>query len=207
MIALALSRGTEPSIAVPRLAGPLRDCRRALQRWLLWCRARPVGRGMRQHDRAWVVLGASSHRQRCTVAMACCFRSGNPGGRRPRQRRRRAPGRYHCAGCDEVFCRAATARCATSLRFKAPSLGLEQPSPQLLRGVAMLTPDRDVARLVGRLGELVRSAEATIEAARLQRLRERPVDRGERWKKHPVGRRSAHSGRNPRRRLSSRMYG
>ncbi|MGX1742139.1 hypothetical protein ACWIEX_11335 [Bosea sp. NPDC055353] len=60
---------------------------------------------------------------------------------------------------------------------RLPSV-LEQPSPQLLRGVAMLTPDRDVARLVGRLGELVRSAEATIEAARLQRLRERPVDPG-----------------------------
>ncbi|MFC5423307.1 MAG: hypothetical protein DI537_39675 [Stutzerimonas stutzeri] len=56
------------------------------------------------------------------------------------------------------------------------SSSLEQPSPQLMRGIAMLAPGRDGTRLVARLGEIVNSAEATIEAARLQRLRDRPVD-------------------------------
>jgi hypothetical protein len=53
---------------------------------------------------------------------------------------------------------------------------LEQPWPQVARGVALLAPDRDADRLAWRLRDIVASAKATIEAERLQRLKARPVD-------------------------------
>jgi hypothetical protein len=53
---------------------------------------------------------------------------------------------------------------------------LEQPWPQLCRGVALLAPGRDADRLVGRLREIVSSAESVIEAERLKRLKARPID-------------------------------
>lgn len=68
-----------------------------------------------------------------------------------------------------------------SLRNVVHELGryrsaLEHPLPQISRGVALLAPGRDVDLAIGRLGEIVRSAETVIENERLRRLRARPVD-------------------------------
>jgi hypothetical protein len=53
---------------------------------------------------------------------------------------------------------------------------LEHPSPQISRGIALLAPNRNVDLAIGRLGEIVRSAESAIQDERLRRLKARPVD-------------------------------
>lgn len=53
---------------------------------------------------------------------------------------------------------------------------LVQSQPEILRGVALLMPDRDPEIAIVKLSEIVSSTETTIEAQRLQRLKARPID-------------------------------
>ena len=68
-----------------------------------------------------------------------------------------------------------------SLRNVVRQLGhfrtvLEQSPPQLARGVSLLAPNRDAEKAAAHLREIVSSAEAAIEAKRLERLRARPIN-------------------------------
>jgi len=68
-----------------------------------------------------------------------------------------------------------------SLRNVLQALGsfrtsLETPWPQVDRGIALLAPECDAGRATEKLGDIVRSAQAVIDAERLKRLEARPVD-------------------------------
>jgi hypothetical protein len=60
-------------------------------------------------------------------------------------------------------------------RFRS---ALEETRSEIGRGVALLAQDRDADRVIARLREIFSSAEAAIEAKRLERLKVRPVDPG-----------------------------
>jgi hypothetical protein len=68
-----------------------------------------------------------------------------------------------------------------SLRNVVHQLGrlstiLEQPGPQLARGLQLLAPGRDAEAITRRLRQIVDAAKTAIEEQRLERLKARPVD-------------------------------